>query len=91
MFGGMCHYTDNFRNYSVISTKTTINIMPRKYSKFLFDNFFYLKILDWGSSSALFPLEAQQPVWLIVRFPVFLNVPNLTARCLSRPQPAVVP
>ena len=52
-------------------------------------DFFF--ILDWGSSSAICPLEALQSVWLIVRFPIFLNVPALAARCLSLPQPAVDP
>ena len=52
---------------------------------------FFFNNLDWGSSSALCPLEALQSVRLIVRFPVFLNHPTLAARCLSRPQPAVVP
>ena len=49
---------------------------------------FFFNNVDWGSSSALCPLEVLQPVWLIVRV---LNVPTLAARCLSRPQPAVVP
>jgi hypothetical protein len=41
------------------------------------------------------PLEALQPVWLTPEvyctIPVFLIIPTLAARCLSRPQPAVVP
>jgi hypothetical protein len=48
-----------------------------------------------GSSSAFCPLEALQPVWLTPEvyctIPVFLIVPTLASRCLSLPQPAVVP
>jgi len=46
--------------------------------------------LDWGPVPRL-PPGALQPVWLIVQFPIFLNVPPLSARCLSRPQLAVAP
>jgi hypothetical protein len=52
-------------------------------------------ILDWGPVSHFCPLEALQPVWLTPEvyctIPVFLIVPTLASRCLSRPQPAVVP
>jgi hypothetical protein len=52
-------------------------------------------ILDWGPVPHICPLEAPQPVWLkpevYCTIPVFLIVPTLAARCLSRPQPAVVP
>jgi hypothetical protein len=51
--------------------------------------------LDWGPVPHFYPLEALQPVWLTPEvyctIPVFLIVPTLAARCLSRPQPAVVP
>ena len=45
MFGGLCHYRDNFRNYLVSFTKITINIMPRKHSTFVFDYFLSSLIL----------------------------------------------
>jgi hypothetical protein len=51
--------------------------------------------LDLGPVPHFCPLEALQPVWLTPEvycpIPVFLIVPTLAARCLSRPQPAVVP
>jgi hypothetical protein len=51
--------------------------------------------LDWGPVPHFCPLGALQPVWLTPEvywtIPVFLIVPTLAARCLSRPQPAVVP
>jgi hypothetical protein len=50
--------------------------------------------LDWSPFPHFCPLEALQPVCnqrFIVPFPLFLIVPTLAARCLSRPQPAVVP
>jgi hypothetical protein len=57
--------------------------------------FFLLKVLDWGPVPHFCPLEALQPVWhtpeAYCTIPRFLNVPTLAARCLSRPQPAVVP
>jgi hypothetical protein len=56
----------------------------------------FLKIiLDCGPVPHFCPLEALQPVWLTSEvyctIPVFLIVPTLAARFLSRPQPAVVP
>jgi hypothetical protein len=54
---------------------------------------FYI-ILDWGPVPHFCPLEALQPVWRMPEayrtIPRFLIVPSLAARCLSRPQPAVV-
>jgi hypothetical protein len=51
--------------------------------------------LDWGPVPHFCPLEALQPMWLTPEvyctIPVFLIVPTLAARCLSCPQPAVVP
>jgi hypothetical protein len=51
--------------------------------------------LDWGPVPHFCPLEALQLEWLTPEvyctIPVFLIVPTLAARCLSRPQPAVVP
>jgi hypothetical protein len=51
--------------------------------------------LDWGPVPHFCPLEALEPVWLTPEvyctIPVFLIVPTLVARCLSRLQPAVVP
>jgi hypothetical protein len=51
--------------------------------------------LDWGPVPHFCPLEALQPAWLTPEvyctIPVFLIVPTMAARCLSHPQPAVVP
>jgi hypothetical protein len=56
---------------------------------------FFIFNLDWGPVLHFCALEALQPVWLMPEayctIPRFLNVPTLAARCLSRPQPAVVP
>jgi hypothetical protein len=58
-------------------------------------SFFFFFYFGLGSSSAFCLLEALQPVWLTPEvyctIPVVLIVPTLAARCLSRPQPAVVP
>jgi hypothetical protein len=55
----------------------------------------FLINLDWGPVPHFCPLETLQPVWLTPEvfciIPVFLIVPTLAARCLSRPQPAVAP
>jgi hypothetical protein len=55
----------------------------------------FLTNLDWGPVPHFCPLEALQSVWLTpdvyCTIPVFLIVPTLAARCLSRPQPAVAP
>jgi hypothetical protein len=51
--------------------------------------------MDWGPVPHFCPLEALQPVWLTPEvyctILVFLIIPTLAARCLSRPQPEVVP
>jgi hypothetical protein len=55
----------------------------------------YKIFLDWGPVPHFCPLETLQPVWLTPEIyciiPVFLIVPTLVARSLSRPQPAVAP
>jgi hypothetical protein len=51
--------------------------------------------LDWGPVPHFCPLEILQLVWLTPEvyciIPVFLIVPTLAARCLSRSQLAVAP
>jgi hypothetical protein len=51
--------------------------------------------LDWGPVPHFCPVEALQQVWLTPEvccsIPVFLIVPTRAPRCLSRPQPALVP
>ena len=46
--------------------------------------------LDWVQFRALPPGSTAASVAYFT-IPRFLNVPTLAARCLSRPQPAVVP
>ena len=58
-------------------------LKPREYTVYNYN-------LDWGPVPRLPPGSTAASV-ADCTIPLFLNVPPLSARCLSRPQPAVAP